>query len=326
MKAHLPRLRQMQTGKPTDGKRRIVVFVHGIFSSFETFTYLIAEFAGDTRFNGYDLASYDYDWGQPIETSGEQLRDILNGRIPNDAEVTLVGHSMGGLVSRFALIGGELPCVRRIFMLGTPNFGAMTAAQVNILWQLAIGGAGKLMPFFPRKAGLRDLTRVQTLYNEAIKKAEFRACRARNVDYVTVPGLFYNRDRRDTDPGEQGEAIPFTIGTLAIRVLANVPLSGIEIERPHDGVVEERSVCMMNGPSDMQSEKSGAIGDAKKFGVTYCHAVPDTAVDDTHMSIQDDPRVAGIVKELILADSIVAWHDALNLDQLERMKVIRPTI
>jgi len=326
MNAPLPSLRQIQNGKTSSRTRKIVVFVHGIFSSHETFAYLLATFTADARFDEYDLATYDYDWGHPIEKSASILRGILNARIPKDAEVTLVGHSMGGLVCRFALIGGDLPCVKRIFMLGTPNFGAMTAAQVATIWQLAIGGAGKLMPFFPRKAGLRDLTRVQTVYRDASRHDEFDASRADAVPYVTIPGLFYHRDRRDTDPGTKGGGVLFAIGTLAVRVLAEVPLSGIEITRPHDGVVEESSVNMMPSDPALSSEKTEVNDDPERYGVSYCHVVPDSALDDNHMGIHADQRVAEIVRELILADSIVDWHDTLTPKDRRRTRVFRPKV
>lgn len=321
----LPKLHEVQRGKPSGGKRKIVVFIHGIFSSHETFHYLLAKFTSDGDFDGYDLATYDYDWGEPIQKSAERLRGILNGRrIPADAEVTLVCHSMGGLVARFALIGGDLKCVKRIFMLGTPNFGAMRASQMSTLWQLAVAGAGKLTPFFPRKAGLRDLTRVQQLYLDALREKRISPARADGVEYVTLPGLFYYSDRRTTDPGANGSALVFSIGKLSVEAITFFSGTQIGIEVPNDGVVEESSVTLVSDEAGQLSEKSAGVKNPAVFGVTCCHVTPSSAYDDTHMAIQQDPAVADIIKAIILERSIVGWHGKLTPADLHEVSVDLP--
>jgi pimeloyl-ACP methyl ester carboxylesterase len=315
----------VQRGQPAGATRKIVVFIHGIFSSHETFAYLLAKFTSDARFDGYDLATYDYDWGQPIETSAKALRDILNSpRIPAGAEVTLIGHSMGGLVSRFALIGGDLKCVKRIFMLGTPNFGAMRASQMNTAWQLAVAGAGKITPFFPRKAGLRDLTRVQTLYLDAIERKTVSPSRADDVEYVTLPGLYYYSDRRTTDPGRSRAALVFSIGKLSIEAITFLSGTQIGIEVPNDGVVEESSVNLVSDKAGQLSEKSAGVKDPAVFGVTCGHVTPSSAYQDTHMAIHSDPAVADIVKAIMLERSLVDWHKKLTRAELHDIRVDLP--
>jgi pimeloyl-ACP methyl ester carboxylesterase len=310
----LPRLMQLRAAKAQSKPRRIVIFVHGIYSSHATFDDLVTSFEGDPRFDGYDLAAYDYDWGEPILRSAERLRDILNGRAPADAEVTLVAHSMGGLVSRFALIGGDLPCVRRIFMLGTPNFGAFTARQLSVLWQTAVAVAARITPLFPRKAGLRDLTRPQTLYSKIAGDApSVPVARAAAVEYVTIPGLFYHDERRVTDPGEQNRALPFTAGGLLFEAMNEFPFSRIEIERPHDGVVEASSVTLRTDDPGRLSEKHAAIRQPAQRGRTYCHAVPDSMRQCAHMGIQGDVKVAKTIKGIMLAGGAPAWESALTI-------------
>jgi pimeloyl-ACP methyl ester carboxylesterase len=316
MTAYLPRLRQVRVGAPEDDGRKIIVFVHGIFSSHATFDKLIESFRSDARFDAYDLATYDYDWGEPILRSAERLRDILNGRLPERAVVTLIGHSMGGLVSRFALIGGDLRGVRRIVMLGTPNFGALTARQISTLWQVSIAGAAKVTPLFPRKAGLRDLTRPQTLFaNLARPSPAHLVARARQVEYVTVPGLFYHEERRDTETGD-GAALPFTIGGLAARAFAGwSSFTEIKIDRPHDGIVEEASVSLIARTAGRVSEKSSAIQQPAKRGRTYAHITPFTMRECAHSAIQNDDAVAAAIKGIMLAGGTVAWSDALPDDE-----------
>lgn len=321
----LPKLHEVQRGKPAGGKRNIVVFIHGIFSSHETFSYLLAKFTSDGAFDGHDLATYDYDWGEPIQKSAARLRDILNSpRIPADAAVTLVCHSMGGLVARFALIGGDLKCVKRIFMLGTPNFGAMRASQMSTLWQLAVAAAGKITPFFPRKAGLRDLTRVQQLYLDALREKRISPARADSVEYVTLPGLFYYSDRRTTDPGANRAALVFSIGKLSVEAITFFSGTQISIEVPNDGVVEESSVTLVANERGQLSEKSAGVKNPALFGVSCCHVTPSSAYDDTHMTIQQDPAVTDIIKAIVLERSIVGWHAKLTPADLHETRVDLP--
>jgi pimeloyl-ACP methyl ester carboxylesterase len=83
-------LTALRPGKPAGKARRVIVFIHGIFSSHATFAELIDSFEHDARFDSYDLYGYDYDWGEPILTSARRLRSILNRRVPEGAEITLV--------------------------------------------------------------------------------------------------------------------------------------------------------------------------------------------------------------------------------------------
>jgi pimeloyl-ACP methyl ester carboxylesterase len=77
------------------------------------------------KLEGFDADFYPFDWRQEIATSGQALWEHLrrDGR-----DVYLVAHSMGGLVSRAALRKG-LPQVKRLIMLGTPNFGSFSIPQ-----------------------------------------------------------------------------------------------------------------------------------------------------------------------------------------------------
>ena len=320
----LPRFTELRAA-PSPGKaRKVVVFVHGIVSSHATFTKLVESFESDARFDAYDLFAYDYDWGEPILRSARRLRNILNARVPRDAEITLIGHSMGGLVSRFALVAGDLRGVRRIVMLGTPNFGALTARQLGTLGQVAIAAAGKITPLFPRKAGLRDLTQPQTLYDKVVdgeKDDAIPASRALAVEYVTIPGLFYWDERRDTETGEGNEALWFSVGGLVVKVLKAWPLSEIEIERPHDGVVEESSVNLQSTDRARLSEKNVPIRESAKYGHSYCHVVLKAMRERTHMGIQQDAETATAVKGIMLAGSATSWNDALTF--AEQTKYIR---
>jgi pimeloyl-ACP methyl ester carboxylesterase len=321
----LPRFTELRAAPSPEKARKVVVFVHGIVSSHATFAKLVDAFETDARFDAYDLFAYDYDWGEPILRSARRLRDILNARVPDGSEITLIGHSMGGLVSRFALVAGDLRGVRRIVMLGTPNFGALSARQLGTLGQIAIATAGKITPLFPRKAGLRDLTRPQTLYEQVVRDEKddesVPPSRALTVEYVTIPGLFYWDERRDTETGEGNEALWFSVGGLVVKVLKAWPLSEIEIERPHDGIVEESSVNLDTSEKGRLSEKNVPISEPARYGHSYCHVMMGAMRKRTHMGIQKDPQTATAIKGIMLAGSVTTWNDGLTF--AEHAKYIR---
>ncbi len=100
-----------------------------------------ANFGGSVQF--------PYDWRKPLRASADRLRDvILQTASDYGKRVHLVGHSMGGLMIRAALMvhGKELwPKVDRIAFIGTPHYGSPSIAGYlkNHLWgweQIAVLG------------------------------------------------------------------------------------------------------------------------------------------------------------------------------------------
>jgi pimeloyl-ACP methyl ester carboxylesterase len=73
---------------------------------------------------GYDAELFPYDWRLPIAESGKLLRDKIRSF---KQSVSLVAHSMGGLVARAAVRAGA--DVERLIMLGTPNYGSFAPIQ-----------------------------------------------------------------------------------------------------------------------------------------------------------------------------------------------------
>ena len=91
-----------------------------------------------------------------MPTSSEKLISFIQDTFTGFS-VTLVCHSMGGLVGRLAIFSGKVPQVKRLIMLGTPNFGAIRTAQLGLLSQIGLRLAGKTYAVF-RNPGIRDLT------------------------------------------------------------------------------------------------------------------------------------------------------------------------
>ena len=79
------------------------------------------------RINGFDADFFPYDWRRSLEDLGADLANKI--RQEPASQVSLVAHSMGGLVARMALPeAGEK--VTRLIMLGTPNYGSFAPVQV----------------------------------------------------------------------------------------------------------------------------------------------------------------------------------------------------
>ncbi|HSF79043.1 MAG TPA: hypothetical protein VLA38_10555, partial [Steroidobacteraceae bacterium] len=74
------------------------------------------------RAAGFDADFHPYDWRHSIGDAGRALADRL-GHEPR-RKVSLVAHSMGGLVARAALAHRGATRVDRVIQLGTPNRGA----------------------------------------------------------------------------------------------------------------------------------------------------------------------------------------------------------
>lgn len=80
--------------------------------------------------------TFPYDWRRDNRASARKLRDFVEQQLPrwrswsgaDDAQVILIAHSMGGLVSRYYLevLGGWRDC-RALITVGTPHRGSLGA-------------------------------------------------------------------------------------------------------------------------------------------------------------------------------------------------------
>jgi len=79
------------------------------------------------RAAGFAVTMHDYDWRLAIEESGASLAERL--RQHPAKRLTIVAHSMGGLLSRAALALPGTQHVERVVLLGTPNRGSFAPVQ-----------------------------------------------------------------------------------------------------------------------------------------------------------------------------------------------------
>jgi hypothetical protein len=156
---------------PTDGTREVVLMLHGLCMND-------AGWCRDGHDHGKALerdlglsaVHVVYNSGRHVSTNGRELATLLEARfgegaVPPDG-LTIVAHSMGGLVARSALhhaMGAAYRwprLLRAIVFLGTPHHGAPLERLGNLFqsalgaspWSLPFGRLGKI-----RSAGITDL-------------------------------------------------------------------------------------------------------------------------------------------------------------------------
>ncbi len=95
------------------------------------------------------LFEFPYDWRRPIESNAELLHQAIERWADGDPrrQFTLVGHSMGGLVSRAYLATHPEEAkrrIKRVIMHGTPHFGAAGAVADLMLGNSMMAVAQRL--------------------------------------------------------------------------------------------------------------------------------------------------------------------------------------
>ncbi len=154
-----------------DALPRVGLIIHGSCANDLLFTVNNVNLAENlVRESGYTPLHLLYNSGRHISTNGRELADQLERLLaewPVEVEeLTVIGHSMGGLVTRSAVYYGReaghtwLDRVRKIVYLGSPHHGAPLERAGNIFHQL-LGATPYTTPLAKlgrlRSAGVTDL-------------------------------------------------------------------------------------------------------------------------------------------------------------------------
>jgi pimeloyl-ACP methyl ester carboxylesterase len=301
-------------------KPKVAVFVHGIFSNGQSaFLTMLTRMREDAQFKGWLLATYDYPFHEEMTGNGRKLGEELQKQV-GDCEAHLVCHSMGGLIGRLAVLSGETKCIKRLLMIGTPNFGALRTSQLGLLAQLSFAATGAVYAVF-RKPGVKDLTRVTSIMKEPIAKG---AVNAANVEYVTIPGTFFNDTRsfwdRGSDADKRAAKAGFNFVEAGSLLTAMWPLWRISLGKPHDGIVEEASNSLDPKQGGRHSEKQGAAVNPNRLKPTYMHVNVNECDELVHVEIQHDQVIIDLVKSLLLTADLPGWWKGLSDKELEKMR------
>lgn len=181
-------------GKSNDGRNKVCVFVHGLGCTEWSWCISAEQFHGDATVNfgtllkeetGFTPLYVRYNTGRHISKNGRLLSALLAKLISESPveidEIVLIGHSMGGLVSRSAAFYGNendeqwVKRIGHVFCIGSPNLGAPLEKATNVLSSLlgSFETAGTLVPaeiLNGRSAGIKDLRFGYTIDDEWMGK------------------------------------------------------------------------------------------------------------------------------------------------------------
>ncbi len=102
-----------------------VVFVHGFLAAGAVFEPMMTRVNRET---GWSCVSFTYSPLASFYSVAHELRAFIDRRLPSRARVSLVGHSLGGLLARWYVqrLGGAAR-VDRLVTLATPHSGTYAA-------------------------------------------------------------------------------------------------------------------------------------------------------------------------------------------------------
>ncbi len=173
-----------------DATGKIAVFVHGLSCTEWSWTYLAHEYYGDPtvtvgsqlrRDLGITPLFVRYNTGRHVSDNGQRLSTLVEeivGAWPTPVEeITLLGHSMGGLVVRSAAHYGDrlgaswTQKLRNVFCIGSPHLGAPLEKATNVLTSLlrVFDTPGTRVPaaiLDARSVGIKDLRFGYTIEEE----------------------------------------------------------------------------------------------------------------------------------------------------------------
>jgi pimeloyl-ACP methyl ester carboxylesterase len=293
-----------------------IVFVHGIRSNHTTFQQL-ANKLDDLAIKppAFQFAYFDYDYGQSIAESGRKLAVELKnhlGATSTTTQVTIVGHSMGGLVGRLALLqhGHEMTFVKRLVMLGTPNHGTLHTGHLGLFLQFAREVTGKFWALTTQKTGVKELTEIDKLLKNHLND-ETRP-RTYHTEYVSIPATCFHEGVGWLELMTASASRRIGLAPLAMELFKAHPCWSVGLERPHDGIVEESSVYLGNRDDKhktRRSERRATCAGTPHCG-PYIHVRHDDLRLESHVTIQTSDRTAAILAGLFKSPTIKAWRDA----------------
>jgi pimeloyl-ACP methyl ester carboxylesterase len=193
---------EMRSSNPDPANKDLVVFVHGFGSDAGCWKKLLDLFNTDDEIIGaFDLATFSYPTAwfnrNPLERIpriaeiGRKLGSDLN-RVSNYREVTLVGHSQGGLVIQSYLVdwlnegkSDELYPLRQVILIATPNLGSLLFSSLRKFVSL--------FSFNPQERALRvldpEISDIRAVMESRVVNAKAPSLNTRPIPVQVFYGL-----------------------------------------------------------------------------------------------------------------------------------------
>ena len=188
----IPMMLYTQDGKPQSESLsgRIAILCHGLCMSHLSWQAQADNDLGEAIHVSQPdttVLYLDYNTGRRISRSGRKFSQLLQALVddnPDISQIDLVGHSMGGLVSRSALFYGEqdrLDWIKRVgnlITLGSPHHGAVLERIGNYVQDIIAK-----LPFAGSLAKLGDMRSagIIDLRHGSIRDADWKALEGRSV-------------------------------------------------------------------------------------------------------------------------------------------------
>lgn len=107
---------------------KVLLLVHGWNDKPSTWTSFVQQITAEKNIKFDKIWTFGYNSSWKIEENATKLADALS-KYSNGAKVRIVGHSMGGLVSRSMIeYHGGINYVKKLITMGTPHHGSPMAA------------------------------------------------------------------------------------------------------------------------------------------------------------------------------------------------------
>ncbi len=213
--AHTAAIERLQ---PYDPHKTIVLVIHGLMDSQATWTPMINTLRGDPVIRkNYQFWFYSYPSGYPYSYSAAILRDELDAvekRFPGREPMVVIGHSMGGCISRLLLTdSGDQLCLKifgrpfdqvplsphtreyfrkELFFKHRPEIARVIFIASPLRGSdMATGWIGRLASSFIRSSRISDEASREMLRLTSIKEDELKPKRrANSVDSLSPKSRF----------------------------------------------------------------------------------------------------------------------------------------
>lgn len=112
---------------------KILIMIHGWLGSPERWVDFVPKIMASSEVNYTNYWTYGYNSSFGIDMNGELFANAIQ-EASNGAHIDIVGHSMGGLVSRAALENHNAEDnVNSLTTLGTPHLGSLLAQNSHVI-------------------------------------------------------------------------------------------------------------------------------------------------------------------------------------------------
>lgn len=268
-----------------------IIIRHGFKSSHKPFVKL-GNFL-QRKFPNATIHNTDYPWRDSVLVNGARLAHELQQPTFHKKDLVLIGHSMGGLVCRvancilrnrdFAVI--TLPLARslgyadaEVLEIQHYQFGAGTVRPVTALVTLATPNSGALLQ--------GQVSGIAALTQKALNV--FPPTKVSSVADLTTDRLFQILQHQAVDTpvlSISGSKLN-RFATGSGQVSRFLSLGGIQLDMPHDSIVEDRSVNLEYSilPNEIVHQGSSPYKHLRVYegctNVTHTNIYDDLYVDD----------------------------------------------